>query len=70
MDNKDLFLSKKLIANYKQRLESEIINRSNKLRIPQKISEDIIKRNFEIKKLKKALEQIELQSLPSNKKEG
>ena len=60
MDNKDLFLSKKLIANYKQRLESEIINRSNKLRIPQKISEDIIKRNFEIKELKKALEQIYL----------
>ena len=70
MDNKDLFLSKKLIANYKQRLESEIINRSNKLRIPQKISEDIIKRNFEIKELKKALEQIDLQFLPSNKKEG
>ena len=70
MDNKDLFLSKKLIANYKQRLESEIINRSNKLRIPQKISEDIIKRNFEIKELKKALEQIDLQFIPSNKKEG
>ena len=69
MDNKELFLSRELITNYKKRLEAEIIKRSNKLRIPKKISEDIITNNYEIKELEKALEQIEGQSLPSHAKE-
>ena len=69
MDNRDLFLSKKLITAYKKRLETEIIKRSNKLRIPQKISEDIIKSNYEIKELQKALEHIEKKSFPSHQKE-
>ena len=59
MNNKDLFLSKKLIATYKERLEKEIIKRSNKLRIPQNISERIVTSNYEIKELQKALDQIE-----------
>jgi len=69
LDNRDLFLSKKLITSYKQRLETEIIKRSNKLRIPQKVSEDIIKNNYEIKELQKALEHIEKKSFPSHQKE-
>ena len=69
MNNKDLILSKKLIENYKERLEAEIIKRSNKLRIPQKISEDIITSNDEIKELIKALEQIDVQSRSPAKKE-
>ena len=69
MDNKDLFLSKKLIANYKQRLEAEIIKRSNKLKISQKISEDIIKSNYEIRELQRALDHIEEESLSSHNKE-
>ncbi len=59
MNKKDLFLSKKLIATYKERLEKEIIKRSNKLRIPQNISERIVTSNYEIKELQKALDQIE-----------
>ena len=59
MNNKDLLLSKKLIATYKERLEKEIIKRSNKLRIPQNISERIVTSNYEIKELQKALDQIE-----------
>jgi len=39
------------------------------LRIPQKISEDIIKSNYEIKELQKALEHIEKRSSPSHQKE-
>tara|TARA_B100000614_G_C14220137_1_gene357833 strand:- start:148 stop:372 length:225 start_codon:yes stop_codon:yes gene_type:complete len=59
LNKKDLFLSKKLIATYKERLEKEIIKRSNKLRIPQNISERIVTSNYEIKELQKALDQIE-----------
>jgi len=59
LNKKDLFLSKKLIATYKERLEKEIIKRSNKLRIPQNISESIVTSNYEIKELQKALDQIE-----------
>ena len=59
MNKKDLFLSKKLIATYKERLEKEIIKRSNKLRIPQNVSESIVTSNYEIKELQKALDQIE-----------
>ena len=52
MDKQDILLSKKLISSYKERLENEIINRSNKLRIPQKLSQDIIDNNSEINELK------------------
>ncbi len=69
MNNKDLFLSKKLIATYKERLEKEIIKRSNKLRIPQNISESIINSNYEIKELQKALDYIEFEILPSQESE-
>ena len=69
MDNKDLILSKKLISNYKVRLEAEIIKRSKKLRISQQMSEDIITSNCEIKELQKALEQIEGQTHSIHKKE-
>jgi len=68
LDNKDLTLSKKLILNYKERLEAEIIKRSKKLRIPENISENIITSNGEIKELKKALEQIEGQTLHTHHK--
>tara|TARA_Y100000589_G_scaffold307811_1_gene323816 strand:- start:386 stop:598 length:213 start_codon:yes stop_codon:yes gene_type:complete len=69
LNNKDLFLSKKLIATYKERLEKEIIKRSNKLRIPQNISESIINSNYEIKELQKALDYIEFEILPSQESE-
>ena len=69
MDNKDLILSKKLISNYKVRLEAEIIKRSKKLRISQQMSEDIITSNCEIKELQKALEQIEGQTHSTHQKE-
>ena len=69
MDNKDLILSKKLISNYKVRLEAEIIKRSKKLRISQQMSEDIITSNCEIKELQKALEQIEDQTHSIHQKE-
>ena len=55
MDNKDLKLSKKLISSYKERLENEILKRSHKLRIPIKISQEIINNNHEIKELNIAL---------------
>jgi len=67
LDNQDLFLSKKLIENYKKRLEKEIIKRSKKLRIPQKISQDIITNNNEIKELENAIENIEGNCIPSQK---
>tara|TARA_Y100001934_G_C11756945_1_gene497447 strand:- start:178 stop:390 length:213 start_codon:yes stop_codon:yes gene_type:complete len=69
LDNKDLILSKKLISNYKVRLEAEIIKRSKKLRISQQMSEDIITSNCEIKELQKALEQIEGQTHSIHQKE-
>ena len=59
MDKQDILLSKKLIISYKERLENEIINRSNKLRIPQKISEEIINNNSEINELKLILKTLE-----------
>ena len=62
-------LSKKLISNYKERLEAEIIKRSKKLRIPKNISENIITSNCEIKELEKALEQIQDQTLDTHQKE-
>ncbi|MBK16541.1 MAG: hypothetical protein CMK49_00780 [Prochlorococcus sp. SP3034] len=69
MDNQDLISSKKLIANYKARLEKEIIKRSNKLRIPQKISQEIITSNNEIKDLKKALDNLDDNTFSSTQSE-
>ena len=63
MDKKDILLSKKLISSYKERLENEIINRSNKLRIPQKLSQDIIDNNSEINDLKMILKSLETSHL-------
>tara|TARA_Y100001970_G_C13639000_1_gene557912 strand:+ start:331 stop:543 length:213 start_codon:yes stop_codon:yes gene_type:complete len=69
LDNQDLISSKKLIANYKARLEKEIIKRSNKLRIPQKISQEIITSNNEIKDLKKALDNLDDNTFSSTQSE-
>ncbi len=63
MDNKELTLSKKLLASYKERLEREILKRSLKLKIPSKICEEIIDNNDEINELKKTI--CELENLTS-----
>ena len=68
MDQKDILLTKKLISSYKERLENEIINRSNKLRIPQKLSQEIINSNHEINELKIILKSLETPS--SSRVEG
>ena len=68
MDKRDILLSKKLISSYKERLENEIINRSNKLRIPQKLSQEIIDNNSEINELKIILKTLE--KTPSSRVEG
>ena len=68
MDKQDILLSKKLISSYKERLENEIINRSNKLRIPQKSSKEIIENNSEINELKIILKSLE--NIPSSRGEG
>ena len=68
MDKKDILLSKKLISSYKERLENEIINRSNKLRIPHKLSQEIIDNNSEINELKIILRSLE--TSPSSRVEG
>ena len=59
MNNKELTLSKKLLASYKERLETEILKRSIKLKIPSKICKEIIDNNNEINQLKKALYDLE-----------
>ncbi len=59
MDNKELLLSKKLFSTYKNRLEQEMINSSNKLKIPKKNLQEIINKNEEIIKLKKILNEFE-----------
>ena len=59
MNNKELALSKKLLASYKQRLEKEILKRSLKLKIPSKICKEIIDNNNEINELKKAIYELE-----------
>ena len=59
MNNKELTLSKKLLASYKERLETEILKRSIKLKIPSKICKEIIDNNNEIKQLKKAIYDLE-----------
>ena len=67
MDNQDLLLTKKLLLTYKEKLENEIINRSSKLKIPKKFYENTITKNEEIIKLKKALEEIEKNSIELKK---
>ena len=59
MNNKELILSKKLLASYKERLEKEILKRSIKLKIPSKICKEIIGNNNEINQLKKAIFDLE-----------
>tara|TARA_Y100001978_G_scaffold172348_1_gene162606 strand:+ start:619 stop:792 length:174 start_codon:yes stop_codon:yes gene_type:complete len=54
-----------MISSYKERLENEIINRSNKLRIPQKLSQEIIDNNSEINELKIILKNLEKSSTSS-----
>ena len=66
MDQQDLKLSKKLISSYKERLEKEILDRSIKLRMPQKKFEEIIHNNNELINLKKALEHLEMESETHN----
>ena len=68
MDKQDILLSKKLISSYKERLENEIINRSNKLRIPQKLSQEILDNNSEINELKIILNSLE--KVPSSSAES
>ena len=67
MDQEDLKLSKKLISSYKKRLEKEILDRSLKLRMPQNKFEEIINNNNELLNLKKALENLEMESEPRSK---
>ncbi len=59
MDKQDILLSRKLLSSYKERLENEIINRSNKLRIPPKIFQEIINKNSEINDLNNILKKLE-----------
>tara|TARA_Y100000589_G_scaffold299299_1_gene308632 strand:- start:65 stop:262 length:198 start_codon:yes stop_codon:yes gene_type:complete len=59
VNNKELTLSKKLLASYKERLEKEILKRSIKLKIPSKIYKEIIDNNNEINQLKKAIYDLE-----------
>ena len=59
MDNKELTLSKKILAAYKERLENEILKRSLKLKIPSKICKEIIENNNELNELKKAIYELE-----------
>ena len=66
MDKQDILLSKKLISSYKERLENEIINRSNKLRIPQKLSQQIIDNNNEINELNNIINKLENSSSSSS----
>ena len=66
MDKQDILLTKKLIYSYKERLENEIINRSNKLRIPQKLSQEIIDNNNEINELNNIINKLENPSSSSS----
>ena len=67
LDQQDFKLSKKIISSYKKRLEKEIFERSMKLRMPQNKFEEIINNNNELINLKKALEQLEIESEPHSK---
>ena len=66
MDKQELRLSKKLVSSYKKRLEKEILERSIKLKMPQNKFEEIINNNNELINLKKALEELEMNSQASN----
>ena len=66
MDKQELKLSKKLVSSYKKRLEKEILERSIKLKMPQKKFEEIINNNNELINLKKALEELETNPKSSN----
>lgn len=62
MHNQDLLVTKKLLLSYKERLENEIINRSNKLRIPKKFYETTINQNKDIIQLNQAIAEIDKSS--------
>ena len=66
MDKQELKLSKKLVSSYKKRLEKEILERSIKLKMPQKKFEEIINNNNELINLKKALQDLETNPQSSN----
>ena len=66
MDKQELKLSKKLVSSYKKRLEKEIFERSNKLKMPQNKFEEIINNNNELINLKKALQELETNPQSSN----
>ena len=66
MNKQDIQLSKKLISSYKERLENEIISRSNKLRIPHKLSQEIIDNNNEINELNNIINKLENPSSSSS----
>ena len=70
MDKQEILLSKKLLYSYKERLENEIINRSIKLRIPPKISQEIIQNNSEINQLENILRRLEKKTSISSNEEG
>ena len=66
MNKQELKLSKKLVSSYKKRLEKEILERSVKLKMPQKKFEEIINNNNELINLKKALQELETNPQSSN----
>ena len=66
MNNQDLLVTKKLLLSYKERLENEIINRSNKLRIPKKFYETTINQNKDIIQLNEVIAEIDKNSDSSN----
>ncbi len=66
MNKQELKLSKKIISNYKKRLEKEIFERSMKLKMPQNKFEEIINNNNELINLKKALEDLDANFDSSN----
>ena len=66
MDKQELKLSKKLVSSYKKRLEKEILERSIKLKMPQKKFEEIINNNNELINLRKALQELETNPQSSN----
>ena len=66
MDKQELKLSKRLVSSYKKRLEKEILERSIKLKMPQKKFEEIIKNNNQLINLKKALKELETNPQSSN----
>ena len=59
MNKEELLLSKKLINSYKAKLEKEIANTSEKLKIPQSIIKKTINNNEEIIQLKNTLNELE-----------